>query len=138
MAQTRVRAETPMVCVIEDDAGIRDALRAVLEDAGYHVLEAADGLAGYHLLRSSEGSLVVLVDHKMPRMDGCDLLELVAKDEDLRSRHEFIFVTASPRKAQEDCGETMEELSATMLPKPFHIDDVLDAVVEATERMVTN
>lgn len=135
MAQTRIQAATPHVCVIEDDAGIRDALRAVLEDAGYHVLEAADGLAGYHLLKASEGPLVALVDHRMPRMDGCDLLELVAKDEDLRSRHEFIFVTASPRKATEDCGETMEDLAATLLPKPFHIDDVLDAVANAAERL---
>ena len=135
MAQAKIKTETPTVCVIEDDAGIRDALRDLLEDAGYDVLEAADGLAGYHLLRSIEAPLIALVDHKMPRMDGCDLLELVAKEEDLRSRHEFIFVTTSPLTAEEDCGETMAELSAIMLPKPFHIDDVLDAVVEATARI---
>jgi CheY-like chemotaxis protein len=138
MAQTQVQAATPTICVIEDDDGIRDALRAVLEDSGYHVIEAVDGLEGYRLLRESAGRLVVLVDHKMPQMDGCDLLELVTKDEDLRSRHEFIFVTASPRHAEEDCGEAMEELSATLLPKPFHIDDVLDAVAEATARMAAD
>ncbi|HKV83341.1 MAG TPA: response regulator [Ktedonobacterales bacterium] len=137
MAQTRVRAATPTICVIEDDEGIREALRALLEDSGYHVIEAANGLEGYRLLRESAGRLVALVDHKMPQMDGCDLLELVAKDEDLRTRHEFIFVTASPRHAEEDCGETMEELSATLLPKPFHIDEVLDAVSEAAGRMAS-
>lgn len=135
MAQTQVQAETPQVCVIEDDAGIRDALRALLEDAGYHVLEATNGAEGYRLLRSSAVPLVALVDHKMPQMDGCDLLELVDQDEEMRSRHTFIFVTASPRAAEQDCGETMEELSATLLPKPFHIDDVLDAVAEASARI---
>lgn len=135
MAQAQVVAATPTICVIEDDRGIREALRALLEDAGYHVIEAADGLEGYRLLQKTPDRLVALVDHKMPQMDGCDLLELVAKDDVLRTRHEFIFVTASPRRAEEDCGETMEDLSASLLSKPFHIDDVLDAVAKAAERI---
>lgn len=123
------------VCVIEDDQAIRETLRILLEGEGYRVIEAADGVTGYALLRESRGRLITLVDQKLPRMDGCDLLDLVTHDEDLRSRHTFIMVTASPKRAEEDCGDTLEELSAPLLPKPFDIDDVLDAVAQAAARI---
>lgn len=125
----------PTVCVIEDDAGIREALRMLLEDAGYRVVEAADGRLGCAILRESDERLIALVDHKMPVMDGCDVLELAANDTDLRARHAFIFVTASPKRAEEDCGEAMEELDAPLVPKPFDIDEVLDAVADAAKRL---
>ena len=129
---------TPLVCLIEDDDGIREVLHMLLEDAGYRVREAADGLAGYALLRDTHEPMVALVDHKLPAMDGCDLLELIANDEQLRTRHAFIFVTASPQHAEQDCGETLEELDTAVVPKPFDIDDVLDAVAAAVARMAAN
>ncbi len=132
--QTQTQA-APLVCVIEDDRGIRETLRDLLEDAGYRVLEAADGMTGCDIMRDSAERLIAVVDHKMPRMDGCDVLELAASDEQLRERHAFIFVTASPRRAEEDCGETLDELDVPLVSKPFHVDDLLDAVAEAARRL---
>lgn len=128
------RAETA-VCVVEDDAAIRETLRALLEDEGYHVHEAANGREGLTLLRASTERLVVVLDHKLPEMDGCDLLDIVTHDATLRARHVFILMTASPRRAEEDCGETLEELHAPLLPKPFDIEEVVDAVAEAAQRI---
>src|SRR5579864_3667533 len=103
------RKAPPHVAIIEDDGAIRETLRTLLEDAGYRVIEAKDGQTGYDLLRQSDKRLIALIDHKMPRMDGCDLLHLVEHDTDLRARHTYIFVTASPKRAEEDCGDTLEE-----------------------------
>lgn len=125
----------PIVCVIEDDDAIRETVRALLEDEGYQVVEAADGLAGYQLLCAASAPLVAVVDHKLPRMDGCDLLELAAQDEELRARHAFIFLTASPQRAEEDCGESLEELGAPLVAKPFDIDQLLEPVAEAAQRL---
>ena len=58
-----------------------------------------------------------------------------ANDAALRDRHAFIFVTASRWLAEEDCGDTLAELKAPIIPKPFHIDAVLDAVADAAQRM---
>lgn len=127
--------ELPYVCVIEDDEAIRETLRSLLEDAGYQVIEARDGRSGFTILCESAERLIALVDYKLPALDGCDLLELVANDEALRDRHAFIFVTASPQRAEEDCGDTLEELNAPIVPKPFHIDEVLDAVANAAQRI---
>ncbi|MEO7000214.1 MAG: response regulator [Ktedonobacterales bacterium] len=123
------------VCVIEDDHDIRETLRFLLEDTGYRVIEAEDGLTGYALLQQSTERLVVLLDHKLPQMDGCDLLELAANDEVLRVQHAFILVTASPKNAEEDCGEHLDDLDAPLISKPFDIDEVLDAVAEAATRL---
>ncbi len=136
LSQLRAKRNAPPhVAVIEDDGAIRETLRTLLEDAGYSVIEAKDGQAGYDLLCQSDTRLIAIIDHKMPRMDGCDLLHLVEHDPNLRARHTFIFVTASPKRAEEDCGDTLEELDIPMVAKPFHIDEVLDAVAEAAGRI---
>ena len=132
---TLARTQLPTVCVIEDDEALRDTLRMLLEGEGYPVIEAADGLAGYRLLTEADQRLIAVVDHKMPRMDGCDLLERMEQDATLRARHTYIMLSASPKHAEADCGETLEELGAPLVPKPFNIDEVLDAVTEAVQRL---
>jgi CheY-like chemotaxis protein len=79
--------------------------------------------------------LVVVLDHKLPKLDGCDLLEIVANDERLRARHTFIFMTASPKRALEDCEEALEELDVPLISKPFDIDELVDAVRQAEQRL---
>src|SRR5262249_25340199 len=79
------------VCVIEDHEPTRVTVRYLLEDVGYQVIEAANGLVGHATLRNSPERLVVVLDHTLPALDGCDLLELVARDEELRERHVVVF-----------------------------------------------
>jgi len=123
------------VCVIEDDEGIRDIVRDLLTDEGYAVIEAATGLEGKHILDASAGRLIVILDYRLPALDGCDLLELVAQDEDLRERHTFIMMSASPAKTIEDCEEAIDELDVPIVPKPFDIDELVEAVRQAEARL---
>src|SRR5512147_1923934 len=62
------------VLVIDDDAGIRDSLRMTLEYEGYEMLGAANGQEGL-LLAEREAPDLVLLDVKMPGMDGIEVLE---------------------------------------------------------------
>src|SRR5262245_25552611 len=124
------------VCVIEDDEATRETVRDLLVDAGYDVVAAANGLIGYSMLTTSIERLIVVLDHKLPKLDGCDLLELVAQDGQLRARHTFIFMTASPKRALEDCEEALEELDVPLISKPFDIDELVDAVREAELRLM--
>ena len=116
------------VGVIEDDSAIRQVVRLVLEDAGHEVVEANDGLSGLALLQSSVEPLVAVIDHQLPGMDGSALLDLVATDERLRQRHRYVFMTANAPGAVDACGETLEELAVPLLPKPFDIDELVEAV----------
>lgn len=67
MARTRV-------LVVDDDIGIRDSLRMMLEYEGYEWLGAANGQEGL-LLAEREAPDLVLLDVKMPGMDGLEVLE---------------------------------------------------------------
>jgi CheY-like chemotaxis protein len=62
------------VLIIDDEAHIREMMRLTLEAAGYEIGEAADGEEG--LARFGDGSEydVVLLDQKMPGIDGLETL----------------------------------------------------------------
>jgi two-component system cell cycle sensor histidine kinase/response regulator CckA len=58
------------ILVVEDDRSIRDVLRGILEDEGYSVAMAADGRQALERLRSSAAPDVIVLDLRMPVMDG--------------------------------------------------------------------
>src|SRR5690348_3361877 len=82
------------VLVVDDDAGIRLALRSMLEDEGYEVSEAEDGAVALDVLRRNDAPYVVLLDYMMPHMDGLDVLSVVENDATLKDANTFIFMTA--------------------------------------------
>ncbi|MEY4404388.1 MAG: two-component response regulator MtrA [Actinomycetota bacterium] len=57
---------------IEDDRGIRAALRLALEDEGYKVLESPDGQSGLKTF-ASENVDLVLLDLRLPDLSGFDV-----------------------------------------------------------------
>ncbi len=68
----------PAVMVVDDEPGHRQMVRAVMQDEGYQVLEAEDGQKCLDLL-SKKPVDVILLDMKMPVMDGMSVLESIKK-----------------------------------------------------------
>src|SRR5215472_16393739 len=68
------------ILVVDDEAGIRDALRMILEYEGYEVIAAPDGKTA---LADIESQLpdAILLDIKMPGMDGFEVLDRIAARE---------------------------------------------------------
>jgi two-component system, NtrC family, nitrogen regulation response regulator NtrX len=64
----------PRILVIDDEAGIRDSMRMILEYEGYECLLAATGPEGLQMAEREAPDLVFL-DIKMPAMDGIEVLE---------------------------------------------------------------
>jgi CheY-like chemotaxis protein len=115
-------------CVVEDDAAIRQTLRAILELEGYDVLEASEGSAALEIMRATEGPLVVLLDLLMPGMDGITLLQTVAADPELTESRAFIVVTAAPQMLTPPMTGLLNSMSIPIVVKPFDIDVLLDTV----------
>jgi two-component system, cell cycle sensor histidine kinase and response regulator CckA len=66
----------PVVLVIDDEKPIRDSICNYLEDGGYDVLGAGDGLEGLEIFERKNPDLVLL-DLRMPEMDGLDALSML-------------------------------------------------------------
>ncbi len=60
----------PHVLIVEDDLDIRDALSQILEEEGYHVATASNGLEALEQLRKGPRPLIILLDLMMPVMNG--------------------------------------------------------------------
>lgn len=63
-----------VILVADDEAEIRDLLRLYLENSGYDVLEAADGLEALAILEKNHVDLAVL-DVMMPALNGLHVLK---------------------------------------------------------------
>ncbi|MBI9076752.1 MAG: response regulator [Desulfatibacillum sp.] len=67
------------ILTIDDEDAIRWSFASFLEDSGYHVLEAENGRMGVEIFRREKPDLV-LVDLRMPEMDGLEVLSIMGKE----------------------------------------------------------
>src|SRR5262249_30210812 len=72
MAQ-EARDLRPVILVVDDDEGLRESFRLILDDE-YNLLEAPDGARALDILRSTHVDLVLL-DVRLPGMGGVEVLE---------------------------------------------------------------
>jgi serine phosphatase RsbU (regulator of sigma subunit) len=66
------------ILTIEDDATVRMNIVAYLEDSGYQMIQAADGLEGLNRFKEQCPDLV-LCDLRMPKLDGLDVLQEITR-----------------------------------------------------------
>lgn len=71
------------VLVVDDDFDLRQTMREILQEEGYVVDTAANGLEALELLRRSNPPRVVVLDLMMPVMDGWQLLDELKRDSSL-------------------------------------------------------
>ena len=117
----------PVILVVDDDPGVRDAFRLILEDH-YEVLDAPDGPQALEVLRAAQVDLVLL-DIRLPEMDGIEVLERIkAIDEGL----EVILVTAV--KTVRTAVAAMKLGAFDYLTKPFEEDELLALCNRALEK----
>ena len=70
----------PVILVVDDEASIRRTLKEILEYEDFAVDEAEDGEEALKKLRSDRFD-VVLLDVKMPKKDGMEVLEIMAREQ---------------------------------------------------------
>lgn len=67
------------ILIIDDDPDIRDVLNITLSQEGYEVTEAGDGQEGLKLVQTKNPDLII-VDFKMPKLDGRQFCQELKKD----------------------------------------------------------
>lgn len=116
-------ARPKTVLVVDDDDDLRASVSIILEDEGWIVREARHGAEALELLQEFQPS-VMLLDWRMPVMDGGQVLERLDPD---TSRPRVVLVTANAQ---------VEELAAKhrlrfRLGKPFAVEDLLATLRQA-------
>lgn len=124
------------VLVVDDDPTLRRALRLVLVTAGYEVEEAPDGRVALERLRQHSDSLVVLLDVQMPEVSGIEVMETVAIDSGLVSRHRYLVMTAATTLPLA-FANLLSKLHVPVLSKPFTADELLAQVARAAGSLQT-
>jgi two-component system response regulator FixJ len=120
------------ICVVDDDASIRDVLTIMLEDEGYDVVSAASSAAFLQHLSSGLRPGCVLCDVRMPEMNGIDLLK------DLATRRLGIPMILITGFADVDMAvEAMKVGAADFIEKPFNVDRIVSAIESVLERTET-
>jgi two-component system, NtrC family, response regulator AtoC len=124
---SRDDAVRPTVLVVDDEESVRESFHLVLDD-DFEVLVAADGARALDLVRTSQVD-VVLLDIRMPDMDGIEVLERIKASDD---SIEVILVTAV--KTVKTAVAAMKLGAFDYLTKPFEDDELLSLVRRAVER----
>ncbi len=110
------------ILVVDDDAVGRYTLRALLEEEGLAVEEAADGEVALQRLTQSEFDLVIS-DLRMPKLDG---MELLRRTQALTPPPRIILLTA--HGSERHAVEAMKLGALDYFRKPFEVDEVLTVV----------
>src|SRR5574341_1070814 len=117
------------ILVIDDEDHIRGVMRMTLEAAGYEVGEAADGPRGLEAFGDGSTWDAVLLDQRMPGMDG---LETLRRMKERRGNARLIMITAY---ASIELAVDAMKLGATdFVRKPMTPEIVRNAVIAALTR----
>jgi len=119
------------VLVVDDSLTVRELERKLLDNGGYAVDVAVDGMDGWNAVRTGHYDLVV-TDVDMPRLDGIELLKLIRQDNRLKSLPVMI---VSYKDRPEDRRRGMETGADYYLTKAsFHDETLLRVVTDLIGR----
>ncbi len=109
--------------VIDDDESVLEVVVLVLGQRGYQARTAADGVTALEQLRAGTPPSVILLDMRMPRLNGIDFIQALKADPALASIPVLI-LSGDPAAA-----ETGLALGAVgFLRKPFELSDLVTRI----------
>lgn len=110
------------ILIVEDEAGIVQFLQQGLEEEGYQITSAVDGLEGFELIQKENFDLILL-DWMLPKMTGLELCKAIRLK---NTETPILFLTA-----KDTIQETIEGLKAganDYIKKPFSFDELLERI----------
>jgi two-component system response regulator AtoC len=116
------------VLIVDDDAGLRQSLALLLQEAGYDVVTEGDPEQA--LVRASGGTFdLVLCDVRMPKMDGVTFLRRYRAN-----GGQALMIMMSAYGSEDSALAAMREGAYDYLHKPFRPDEVTMTLKKAEER----
>lgn len=118
------------ILVVDDEIGIRQSLKKILEKEGYTVLTASNGEEAFREIRGGDIDLLI-TDIRMAGMDG---LELLGVCKSVSPYTEVIMITGYA--SVDTAVDSMKQGAYDYITKPFKKADILKAVQKAIEKQI--
>ncbi len=117
------------ILIIDDEQGIRDLFRFLLEPDGYEVFTANDGLEGVEMFRNNSFDIVFLDVH-MPRMKGPEALRIIKQIKP----NQIVIIFSSSSDPSFVFESKAKQLGAyTCLYKPVNISEILKVIGDGAQ-----
>ena len=108
------------ILLADDESDLTEVIVAILTEAGYTVLAAADGYEAVRLLADNWVNLLI-TDVKMPGIDG---FELAQQAKVMRPQLHVIYLSGYPQEGEKHTGPVY----GPILQKPLRMRDLVDEV----------
>lgn len=118
--------EKKKILIVDDSITVREVQTRILENQGYEVDAAVNGVDGWNTVRIDDYDLVI-TDIDMPRMNGIELIKLMKNDPRL---HDLPVIIVSYKEREEDKRLGMELGAKEYLTKSSFQDDTFVKAVK--------
>ena len=115
------------VLVIDDEQVICDACQIVLSEEGHAVTLTKTGKDGLAAIRQGTYD-VVLLDMKLPDMDGMEILKAVQEE-----KHRLCIIVMTGYSSISNAVQAIKKGASDYLAKPFTDDELLETIGKACE-----
>ena len=106
---------TNNVLIVDDESDVRELLSKFLRRRGYEVNTASDGAAAIEAIRGNRPD-IVLLDIRLPKIDGLSVLETLSKEPD-----PVAVITMSGSADEDTARRSLELGAADFITKPFNL-----------------
>ncbi|MFQ5528590.1 MAG: response regulator transcription factor [Thermoanaerobaculia bacterium] len=122
------------ILVVDDEPDVVETVEFCLEQEGYEVFTATNGLEGLGAARAQDPDLIVL-DVMMPGENGYRVAQMIREDETTAQRQTpvpIILLTARDLSSDPEREQMFMDFSKAnlMMYKPFQMDDLLSRIQE--------
>lgn len=126
-AAAAAQKEAPGILIVDDALSVRNSLTQLVQDAGFRVQSARDGIDAIDTLGSFNAD-VVLTDLEMPNMNGIELTTHIRSRDDLKAVP-VIMITS---RSQEKHRRLAEQAGVSRyITKPYNEGDLLQTIRQA-------
>ena len=122
--QMKKSQESRTILIVDDDEVMRNAMKRILDDEGFQVLMAEDGMELSKILETTRLELVLL-DVNLPWVDGLELCRIIKGHTALKG---VPLLLVSARKTKEDIEAGFQAGCDDYLTKPFDVDHMISAI----------
>ena len=122
------QSESTTVMVVDDSMTVRNVMGRDLQNNGYEVILAKDGVDAIEQLRHTVPD-ILLVDLEMPRMDGFELTTRVRSDDRLKDIPVLIITSRSGARHRD---QAMGLGASGYMSKPYRLDELVGSINDLT------